>query len=86
MLDVGRPARTPQRPHRRSSGKSEVKRTDHRPDRREVHVGAILVHDPLTRGSGPRLFPDDAAPRALSLAASESYDNGVLYLAYRLQQ
>lgn len=38
---------------------------------------------PLTRGSGPRLFPADAAPGKLSLAASESYDNGVLYLNYR---
>ena len=38
---------------------------------------------PLTRGSGPRLFPEDAAPRRLSLAASASYDNGVVYLNYR---
>jgi dihydrofolate reductase len=38
---------------------------------------------PLTRGTGPRLFPEDAAPGKLSLAASESYDNGVLYLNYR---
>src|SRR3954449_13028519 len=35
---------------------------------------------PLTRGSGPRLFPEYAAPAKLSLAASEAYDNGVLYL------
>ncbi len=40
---------------------------------------------PLTRGNGPRLFPEDAAPRKLSLAASASYDNGVVYLAYRPQ-
>jgi dihydrofolate reductase len=40
---------------------------------------------PLTRGSGPRLFPDGAAPSKLSLAASESYENGVVYLAYRPQ-
>src|ERR671916_2779044 len=40
---------------------------------------------PLTRGSGPRLFPEDAAPAKLSLAASESYENGVLYLDYRAQ-
>jgi dihydrofolate reductase len=40
---------------------------------------------PLTRGSGPRLFPDDAAPADLSLAACESYENGVVYLAYRPQ-
>jgi dihydrofolate reductase len=40
---------------------------------------------PLTRGSGPRLFPENAEPRTLSLAASESYENGVLYVAYRPQ-
>lgn len=40
---------------------------------------------PLTRGTGPRLFPEDAAPRKLSLAASSSYENGVAYLAYRPQ-
>jgi dihydrofolate reductase len=40
---------------------------------------------PLTRGSGPRLFPDDAAASTLSLAACESYENGVVYLAYRPQ-
>jgi dihydrofolate reductase len=40
---------------------------------------------PLTRGAGPRLFPEDAAPSTFSLAASESYDNGVLYLNYRTQ-
>jgi len=40
---------------------------------------------PLTRGSGPRLFPDEAAPGKLSLAACESYENGVVYLAYRPQ-
>lgn len=40
---------------------------------------------PLTLGSGPRLFPPEAAPGNLSLAACESYENGVLYLAYRAQ-
>jgi dihydrofolate reductase len=40
---------------------------------------------PLTRGSGPRLFPEHAAPGKLSLAACESYANGVVYLAYRPQ-
>ena len=45
---------------------------------------------PLTRGSGPRLFAEDAAPGKLSpgklsLAARESYENGVVYLAYRPQ-
>jgi dihydrofolate reductase len=40
---------------------------------------------PLTRGSGPRLFPEEAAPGKLSLTACESYENGVVYLAYRPQ-
>jgi dihydrofolate reductase len=40
---------------------------------------------PLTRGAGPRLFPEKAVPAKLSLAACESYDNGVVYLAYRPQ-
>ncbi len=40
---------------------------------------------PLTRGSGPRLFPGEAAPGNLSLTACESYENGVVYLAYRPQ-
>jgi dihydrofolate reductase len=40
---------------------------------------------PLTRGAGPRLFPEEAAADKLSLATSESYDNGVVYLAYRPQ-
>jgi dihydrofolate reductase len=37
---------------------------------------------PLTRGSGPRLFPEGGAG-AFSLTACESYDNGVVYLSYR---
>ena len=45
--------------------------------------GLHLCVYPLTRGSGPRLFPEDAAPAKLSLATSESYDNGVIYMAYR---
>jgi dihydrofolate reductase len=40
---------------------------------------------PLTRGAGPRLFPPDAPSGKLSLAASDSYENGVVYLAYRPQ-
>ena len=47
----------------------------------ELH---LLVY-PLTRGTGPRLFPEGAAPRPLSLAASTSFDNGVIYLNYRAQ-
>lgn len=48
----------------------------------ELH---LFVH-PLTRGSGPRLFPEEAAPGNLSLAACESCGNGVIYLAYRRQE
>ncbi len=40
---------------------------------------------PLTRGSGPRLFPEGAAPVKLSLSACVSYPNGVVYQAYRPQ-
>jgi dihydrofolate reductase len=47
--------------------------------------GLHLFVYPLTRGSGPRLFPDGAAPRTLSLTASDVYDNGVVYLSYRPQ-
>jgi dihydrofolate reductase len=47
----------------------------------ELH---LLVY-PVTRGPGPRLFPEDAAPGKPSLAASDSYENGVVYLNYRPQ-
>jgi dihydrofolate reductase len=47
----------------------------------ELH---LLVY-PVTRGSGPRLFPEEAAPGKLVLGASESYENGVVYLNYRPQ-
>jgi dihydrofolate reductase len=40
---------------------------------------------PLTLGSGPRLFPEGAESSKLSLTRTESYDNGVVYLAYRPQ-
>jgi dihydrofolate reductase len=40
---------------------------------------------PLTRSTGPRLFEDRAPPAKFSLAAAESYDNGVLYLNLRSQ-
>jgi dihydrofolate reductase len=40
---------------------------------------------PLTRGAGPRLFTEDAPPGKFSLATCESYENGVVYLAYRPQ-
>ena len=45
----------------------------------ELHV---FVY-PVTRGSGPRLFPEAAAPTKLALSACEAYDNGVVHLAYR---
>ena len=40
---------------------------------------------PLTRGPGPRLFPEDAAPAKLALARTDTYENGVVYLAYQPQ-
>jgi len=39
---------------------------------------------PLTRGSGPRLFDDGEPASKWSLAESQRYDNGVLYVNYRL--
>ena len=45
--------------------------------------GLHLFVFPLTRGAGPRLFPEDAAPGKLALETSDAYDNGVVYLAYR---
>jgi dihydrofolate reductase len=44
--------------------------------------GLHLFVYPLTRGTGPRLFPDGASPVKLSLEAFDSYENGVVYLAY----
>ena len=38
---------------------------------------------PLTRGTGPRLFADGDEQRKLELARTDTYDNGVVYLAYR---
>jgi dihydrofolate reductase len=37
---------------------------------------------PVTRGTGPRLFPDDP-PTTWSLTRSTAYNNGVLYLVYQ---
>jgi len=45
--------------------------------------GLHLFTYPLTRGAGPRLFPETAGARSFELVACESYDNGVVYLAYR---
>jgi dihydrofolate reductase len=47
----------------------------------ELH---LLVY-PLTRGSGPRLFTEEAEPRKFSLEAGEPYEHGVVYLNYRYQ-
>jgi dihydrofolate reductase len=47
--------------------------------------GLHLFVFPLTLGTGPRLFPDGAAPIKLALDASEQYENGVLYQGYRPQ-
>jgi dihydrofolate reductase len=44
-----------------------------------------LVVYPLTRGPGPRLFPEGAAPKTFSLVKAEPYENGVVYLNYRAQ-
>ena len=41
---------------------------------------------PLTLGSGLRLFPDGGAPHKMSLASTDPYDNGVVYLNYRPQE
>ena len=43
-----------------------------------------LLVCPLTRGPGPRLFPEDAAPVDFSLAACEAFENSVVYLNYRV--
>jgi dihydrofolate reductase len=47
--------------------------------------GLHLFIYPLTRGDGARLFPPDAAPMNMALTASATYDNGVVYAAYRPQ-
>jgi dihydrofolate reductase len=39
---------------------------------------------PLVLGRGGRLFADDGSQRRMSLASSESFANGVVYLDYRL--
>ena len=44
--------------------------------------GLHLLVYPLTRGPGPRLFPQEA-PGTFTLEASRAFDNGVVYLAYR---
>ena len=38
---------------------------------------------PTARGSGPRLFTEEIPPGTFTLAASQAYPNGVVYLNYR---
>jgi dihydrofolate reductase len=45
--------------------------------------GLHLFVYPLTRGAGPRLFLEDGRSRTLALERSRSYENGVVYMAYR---
>lgn len=45
--------------------------------------GLHLLVYPLTRGAGPRLFTEDAAPLKFTLDGSESFENGVVYMSYR---
>src|SRR2546426_229729 len=52
------------------------------PQNSEMRRGVVF---PLPRGSGPRVFPEGGAPDKLSLAVCESYETGVVYLAYRPQ-
>jgi len=42
-----------------------------------------LIVYPLTLGGSHRLFADDASGTKWSLATSQSYDNGVLFLNYK---
>ena len=49
-----------------------------------VDVLHLFVY-PLALGSGARLFPDGPAPANFSLEATATYENGVVYLAYRPQ-
>ena len=49
-----------------------------RPRRRAAPV-RVPAHP---RRTGPRLFPEDAAPADLTLVASEAFDTGVVYLSY----
>ncbi|HEX6683869.1 MAG TPA: dihydrofolate reductase family protein [Candidatus Limnocylindrales bacterium] len=43
-----------------------------------------LIVYPLTRGSGPRVYPEGVTSK-LSLAVCEPYDSGVVYMNYRPQ-
>jgi dihydrofolate reductase len=45
--------------------------------------GLHLFVYPVNLGSGPRLFEDGAPSGKFTLAGSEAYQNGVVYLNYR---
>jgi dihydrofolate reductase len=45
--------------------------------------GLHLFVFPLTRGTGPRLFPEGAPPIKLERIGYEAYANGAVYLGYR---
>ena len=45
--------------------------------------GLHLFVYPLTRGAGPRLFPEDAEPSKFTVGTTDTYPNGVVYLNYR---
>jgi len=45
--------------------------------------GLHLFQFPLTLGTGLRLFPDGETAHKFALDTTETYDNGVVYLAYR---
>ena len=45
--------------------------------------GLHLFVYPLTRGEGPRLFTEGAAPGKLTLDTTRAYPNQVVYLGYR---
>ena len=47
--------------------------------------GLHLFVYPLALGSGARLFPDGSAPTNFTLEDTATYENGVVYLAYRPQ-
>ena len=73
----GRGRRRPLRQRQRHAGAGDARG---RPGRRAASVR--LPADPRLRSAA---LPQDAAPAKLSLAACESYENGVVYLAYRPQ-
>ena len=75
-------------PRRRPQGRPLRQRQRHpgpRDARRRLVDELHLFVYPLTRGTGPRRFPDAISPQTPSLAGCQAYDNGVVYLAYRPQ-